>query len=78
MGEMQLLVMNDELKRQNAQLHAENARLRHERDVARANAVSMLPQGSPEELAEMEAAMASAVPLNLSGLIAELEAGRGQ
>jgi hypothetical protein len=78
MSEMQLVVMVDALKRQLQELHAENARLRHERDLARANALAMLPQGTPEELAEMERLMATAVPLNMSGLIAELEAGRDQ
>jgi regulator of replication initiation timing len=73
MSEMQLVVMIDELKRQLQELHAENARLRHERDVARANALAMLPQGTPEELAEMEAAMATAVPFNVTEIVAEIE-----
>ncbi len=77
MGEMNLLSMIDELKRQNQELHEENARLRHERDMARANAVAHLPQGTPEEEEEMQRLMATAVPLNLSQLIAEFEAEGG-
>lgn len=77
MSEIQLLSMIDELKRQNRELHDENARLRHERDMARANAVAHLPQGTPEEEEEMLRLMATAVPLNLSQLIAEFEAEEG-
>lgn len=78
MSEMHLIAENGELKRQIEQLHAEIAQLRVERDKANAKVVALLPQGTPEEEAEMMQLMATAVPFDLSGLIADMEAERGQ
>ena len=73
MSEIQLLSMIDVLKRQNQELQAENADLRHRLDVSEARVWALLPKGTPEEEAEMEQLMKTAVPFDLSGLIAELE-----
>lgn len=78
MSEMYLIVENDALKRQIEQLHAEIAQLRTERDKANAKVIALLPQGTPEEEAEMLQLMATAVPFDLGGLIAEMEAERGR
>jgi hypothetical protein len=78
MSELHLIVENDALKRQLERLHAEIAQLRVERDKANAKVFALLPQGTPEEEAEMLQLMADAVPFDLGGLIAEMEAERGQ
>lgn len=77
MSEMQLHVENHALRRQIEELHAEIAQLRAERDQANARVIALLPQGTPEQLAELEAEMTNAVPFNLGELVAELEAERG-
>lgn len=76
--EYRLLVKIDELKRQLRALAEENAALRYERDVARADVRALLPQATPEEEEEMRRLMATAVPGGLERLITELEAEGGE
>jgi hypothetical protein len=75
-AEMRLIVELDELKQRMATLARENATLRVQRDAAMAKVMSLLPIATPEEEEEMRQLMATAVPLDLEKLIAELEAGR--
>ncbi len=73
MNEIQLLSMIDVLKRQNQELQAENAELRHRLDVSEARVWALLPKGTHEEEEELKRLMETAVPFDLSDLIAELE-----
>jgi regulator of replication initiation timing len=75
MGELELLVKIDALKGQLRALTEENATLRYERDLARADARALIPKATPEEEAEFRQQADTAVPNGLANLIAELETG---
>ena len=53
----------------------ELARLREENEIFQRQMHSLLPVATPEEEAEMAAALATAVDLNMDELIREIEAG---
>lgn len=77
MNEAALVVMVDELKQQLKTLVQENAALRYERDVAKAQVQALLPVATPEQEAEFQRVLKTGVPGGLSKLIAELEANNG-
>ncbi|QEL21030.1 hypothetical protein PX52LOC_08159 [Limnoglobus roseus] len=72
-----MAVMIDELKQQLKVLAHENAELRYERDLAKAQAVALLPLATPEQEAELLRIRETGVPDGLAKLIAELEAEHG-
>jgi len=75
MAELDLLVKIDLLKGQLQALAAENATLRYQRDVARADVRALAPKATQEEEAEFRRQLAGAVPNGLADLISELESG---
>jgi hypothetical protein len=72
-SEFELLSIIDLLKRRNQELHAENARLQLRLDVTEARLRALLPKATPEEEEEFKKLMETAIPFDLSGLIADLE-----
>jgi hypothetical protein len=56
----------------------ELARLREENEVLQRQMMSLLPVATPEEEAEMEAALATAVDLNMDEIIRDIETSEGR
>jgi regulator of replication initiation timing len=73
MNENTLIATIDELKNKLKSLAEENATLRYERDLARAQAFALLPTATEEEEKEFIRLKQTAVPNGLANLIAELE-----
>jgi hypothetical protein len=77
--EMERLLTNSEaLQARLAELERRAEELRQERDMFEVQMHALLPLASPEEEAELQQALAGAVPLDLPTIIAELEAGGGK
>lgn len=70
----------DDLKKRIEELRRENARLQHERDIARSDVQKLLPKATPEQEEELRQQMAEP-RLNaeqvFARIIAELEAADG-
>ncbi len=70
-----LLVESEGLRMRVAELEAQADQLRSDRDTFERQMHELLPVATPEEEAEMQRSLSSAVPLDLSAIIKELEAG---
>lgn len=77
MDDLQRAVQIETLKGQVRALAEENAKLRVERDFARAEVAARLPYASAEQEAEMRRAFETGIPNGIATVIAELEAGGG-
>ena len=72
--EARLILKVDELQNQLEILGRENAALRYQRDLARADVKMFAPRATPEEEAHAKKLFESAIPNGLTHLIDELEA----
>lgn len=77
-GMQRLLADAESLRARVAELEREAEQLRRDRDTFERQMHALLPVASPEEEAEFQRQLATAVPFDLRDLIAELEAGGGQ
>ena len=71
--EARQMLKAEELQRQLESMSRENAALRSQRDIARADLKLYAPRGTPEEEAEALRLLESSIPNGLADLIRKLE-----